>query len=309
MDIILTGTGSPLPDPNRAGPSTLVKAGDTHILVDAGRGVVMRMAAAGSDPSLLAGVLITHLHSDHICALNDVITTHWVRTRELVPLNVFGPAGHRSSSSKRQTARAGSSTSGTGSRTTSRWYRRVPKVEVTELRARRRVPTSATYDVTTAATVHAPVHPTIGFRLEHEGATSPHWSGTRPRATASIELAADADVYVQTVLRRGHRCELLPGRDGCRTSSSTTRVWSRPRSRRPARAPSGWPLTHMVPGADPRASTRSGSPSGRGALRRRSHHRRRPDHHHHLTDQSCSTWGRTFWGRNCSCEDEYGRTH
>jgi ribonuclease BN (tRNA processing enzyme) len=32
MDVILTGTGSPLPDPNRAGPSTLVKAGDTHIL-------------------------------------------------------------------------------------------------------------------------------------------------------------------------------------------------------------------------------------------------------------------------------------
>lgn len=43
MDIVLTGTGSPLPDANRAGPSTLVKADDTHILVDAGRGVVMRM--------------------------------------------------------------------------------------------------------------------------------------------------------------------------------------------------------------------------------------------------------------------------
>ncbi len=29
MDIVLTGTGSPLPDANRAGPSTLIKAGDT----------------------------------------------------------------------------------------------------------------------------------------------------------------------------------------------------------------------------------------------------------------------------------------
>ena len=36
MEIVLTGTGSPLPDPKRAGPSTLVKAGDTHVLVDAG---------------------------------------------------------------------------------------------------------------------------------------------------------------------------------------------------------------------------------------------------------------------------------
>jgi len=29
MEIVLTGTGSPLPDANRAGPSTLLKAGDT----------------------------------------------------------------------------------------------------------------------------------------------------------------------------------------------------------------------------------------------------------------------------------------
>ena len=73
MDIVLTGTGSPLPDANRAGPSSLVKAGDTHILVDAGRGVVMRMAGAGSMPHRLAGVLITHLHSDHICDLNWLV--------------------------------------------------------------------------------------------------------------------------------------------------------------------------------------------------------------------------------------------
>ena len=58
MDIVLTGTGSPLPDANRAGPSTLVKVGDTHILVDAGRGVVMRMAGGGSFPGFLAAVFL-----------------------------------------------------------------------------------------------------------------------------------------------------------------------------------------------------------------------------------------------------------
>ena len=93
MEVILTGTGSPLPDANRAGPSTLVKAGDTHILVDAGRGVVMRMAGGGSLPGLLAGVLITHLHSDHICALNDVITTHWVMSQGRATLPIYGPIG------------------------------------------------------------------------------------------------------------------------------------------------------------------------------------------------------------------------
>ena len=28
MKIVLLGTGSPIPDPNRAGPSTLLKVGD-----------------------------------------------------------------------------------------------------------------------------------------------------------------------------------------------------------------------------------------------------------------------------------------
>ncbi|MDB4103842.1 MBL fold metallo-hydrolase, partial [Acidimicrobiales bacterium] len=93
MDIVLTGTGSPLPDANRAGPSSLVKAGDTHILVDAGRGVVMRMAGAGSIPPLLAGVLITHLHSDHICDLNDVITMNWVMSQGNGTLKIYGPPG------------------------------------------------------------------------------------------------------------------------------------------------------------------------------------------------------------------------
>ncbi|MCX6486882.1 MAG: ribonuclease Z, partial [Mycobacterium sp.] len=37
IEIILTGTGSPMVDPNRAGPSTLVIAGGQTFLVDCGR--------------------------------------------------------------------------------------------------------------------------------------------------------------------------------------------------------------------------------------------------------------------------------
>ena len=94
MEIVLTGTGSPLPDANRAGPSTLLKAGENHVLVDAGRGVVMRMAAAGSLPMFLSGVLLTHLHSDHICDLNDVITTHWVMSQGNGTLAIYWTARH-----------------------------------------------------------------------------------------------------------------------------------------------------------------------------------------------------------------------
>ena len=45
IEITLVGTGSPLPDPLRAGPATLIRAGGQNLLVDCGRGVLMRLAA------------------------------------------------------------------------------------------------------------------------------------------------------------------------------------------------------------------------------------------------------------------------
>ena len=72
MKITLLGTGSPIPDPNRAGPSTLVRTGTATVLVDCGRGVLLRLTAAGVLPPMLSAVFLTHLHSDHISDLNDV---------------------------------------------------------------------------------------------------------------------------------------------------------------------------------------------------------------------------------------------
>lgn len=196
MDIILTGTGSPLPDPNRAGPSTLIKAGDAQILVDAGRGVVMRMAGARTLPMFLSGVLITHLHSDHVCALNDIITTHWVTTRGK-PLRIFGPVGIAEFVERQIHAleadigyRIEHHEELTGP----------PNVEVTEL-APGDAFTIGEVEITTAATDHAPVRPTIGFRLEHEGSSAALVGDTLPCAGVD-ELAREADAYVQTVIRR-----------------------------------------------------------------------------------------------------------
>lgn len=45
IEVTLLGTGSPIPDPNRAGPATLVRAGGQVFLVDCGRGVLQRAAA------------------------------------------------------------------------------------------------------------------------------------------------------------------------------------------------------------------------------------------------------------------------
>jgi ribonuclease Z len=205
MEIVLTGTGSPIPDPNRAGPSTLVKAGpegaQTHLLVDAGRGTVMRMAAAGSLPPFLAAVLITHLHSDHVCALNDVITTHWVMTQGNGTLPIYGPLGIAQFVERQlhalepdigyRVAHHEQLTEG-------------PKVAVTELAPGDSFTVGTgegAVEIATAATVHAPVEPTIGFRLSQGGSTAAIVGDTIP-CDGVDQLAAQADAYVQTVIHR-----------------------------------------------------------------------------------------------------------
>ena len=56
-------------------------------------------------------------------------------------------------------------------------------------------------EVTTAATMHAPVKPTIGFRFTHDGAAAALVGDTIP-CDGVDELASGADAYVQTVIRR-----------------------------------------------------------------------------------------------------------
>lgn len=197
MEIILTGTGTPIPDPNRAGPSTLVKAGDTQILVDAGRGVVMRLAGAMTGPPALAAVLITHLHSDHVCALNDVITTHWVMSQESATLKIFGPVGTEQFVERQMHALEPD----IGYRVAHHdFLDHGPRLEVTDLEPGDSFSINDVH-ITTAATEHSPVKPTIGFRLEHDGSCAALAGDTLP-CEGVDELARGADAYVQTVLRR-----------------------------------------------------------------------------------------------------------
>ena len=95
IEVTLLGTGSPIPDPNRAGPSTLVRAGGQAFLVDCGRGVLQRAAAVGVGAAGLSALLITHLHSDHIAELGDLVITSWVTNfaPDPAPLPIIGPPG------------------------------------------------------------------------------------------------------------------------------------------------------------------------------------------------------------------------
>jgi ribonuclease Z len=197
MQVTILGSGSPIPDPNRAGPATLVRASGQTLLFDCGRGVLMRTAAAGAPPAALTAVLLTHLHSDHVSDFNDVVTTRWVTSFQPSPLPVIGPVG---------TARFADATLAMlepdiGYRLAHHddltWR---PGIEVTE------ITDGIAYEqgdvrIVAAPTDHKPVEPTLGYRVEADGQSVVIAGDTTP-CDGLDELCRDADVYVQTVVRR-----------------------------------------------------------------------------------------------------------
>jgi ribonuclease BN (tRNA processing enzyme) len=97
--VVLLGTGTPVPDPDRSGPATAIVVGDSAYLVDFGPGVIRRAEAAVLDrgvaalePGNLKVAFVTHLHSDHTAGYSDLIFTGWTSGRSK-PLEVYGPTG------------------------------------------------------------------------------------------------------------------------------------------------------------------------------------------------------------------------
>jgi ribonuclease Z len=94
--VTLLGTGVPTPRPDRFGPSTLIEAGNQKLLIDAGRGVTIRLYQLDIPMGRIDAVLLTHYHSDHIVGIPDLWLTGWLqahfgtRTR---PFRVIGPTG------------------------------------------------------------------------------------------------------------------------------------------------------------------------------------------------------------------------
>jgi ribonuclease Z len=92
LSLLLVGTGTPLPDTARAGPSTMIAAGERLYLVDAGVDCARNLLLWRVPLDKIDGILITHLHSDHIGGLGEIRLQTWVAGRK-TPLKVYGPPG------------------------------------------------------------------------------------------------------------------------------------------------------------------------------------------------------------------------
>jgi len=90
---ILLGTGYPRPNAEHAGAATAIVVGNKWFVVDAGRGVTMRIAGTDRKYEELQAVFLTHLHSDHTAGLPDLFITSWQFGRKSRPLELYGPTG------------------------------------------------------------------------------------------------------------------------------------------------------------------------------------------------------------------------
>lgn len=93
MKLTLLGTGTPTPDPKRRGPSQVIESGDQLILVDCGAGALHRLVEAGYNRPAIKRIAFTHLHSDHVTGLADVLWAGWVGRWWAEPPVIAGPKG------------------------------------------------------------------------------------------------------------------------------------------------------------------------------------------------------------------------
>lgn len=93
LHVYVCGAGTPLPDPLRAGPCLAVIAGDQHLVFDAGSGGVRTLTRMAYPTGRIDAVFLTHLHSDHMDGLGELLMQAWVNGGRDVPLPVYGPEG------------------------------------------------------------------------------------------------------------------------------------------------------------------------------------------------------------------------
>lgn len=206
LQVVLCGTGSPLPDPDRAAACTAVIAGGHFVLVDAGPGSWEVLDLANLPIARVEAVLLTHLHSDHIGDLGEAMTQGWIAGRE-APLEVFGPPG---------TARVVAGfveayAADVEARIAHHGERWMPRAAAGAVARELPVPAGAEATpvferdglrITMFAVDHEPVEPAVGYRFDFAGRSVVVSGDTRKHPNV-VAHARGADLLVHEALHPG----------------------------------------------------------------------------------------------------------
>ena len=99
--LVILGSGTPNPNPERGGSAYAVIVDNTPYLIDFGPGTIRSFAALmpawgggmkEMDVTKIEHAFLTHIHSDHTTGLSDLLLTPWIMGREN-KLNLYGPKG------------------------------------------------------------------------------------------------------------------------------------------------------------------------------------------------------------------------
>ncbi|MEZ4521611.1 MAG: MBL fold metallo-hydrolase [Thermomicrobiales bacterium] len=92
LQLTLLGTGTPAALLQRAGASYFVRLGDQQLLFDCGPFAVHRLLEAGSRPTEITTLFLTHLHYDHCADYGHLVLNRWDEGAGKIPeLHVYGP--------------------------------------------------------------------------------------------------------------------------------------------------------------------------------------------------------------------------
>lgn len=205
LHVFVCGSGSPMPDPARAGPCLAVIAGKRAFVIDAGAGGAARLTRAGFPVAAIERVYLTHLHSDHFDGLGDVMLQNWVTGARPAPLPVAGPPGVERVAAGLTEAFAIDS----GYRTAHHGPAVAPpagyglRAEPFTIPAGQDTLTlldDAGLKITAIRVDHAPVEPAYGFRIDYKD-RSVAISGDTVKSPAFIAAAKGADVMFHEALQ------------------------------------------------------------------------------------------------------------
>ena len=197
FEVVLLGTGvGPLVNLQQYGASTLVEAGGERFLFDCGRGATIRLTQAGVPIGSITRVFLTHLHSDHVVQLPDLLLAGWAAGRRAVPLEVWGPAGTRAMMDHLQQAFA------FDIHTRRDVDEHFPAAGITVVS--HDVQEGIVFDehgvtVTAFLVDHGPVRPALGYRVDYRG-HSVVLSGDTRVSENLIRHARGTDVLVHEVI-------------------------------------------------------------------------------------------------------------